>query len=158
MENTKRVVKRRVVVKTKNGKKEFKILMTEDIFNTARRLKVYAANDGYLCYDNKFGERCMFTRYLMGVTNPDEVVTYKNGDHTNICLDNLQVVKRGQVGAKNLKGRGNSVKIEKGIYYNEKEEQYIVSHTDSNGGKHQPRAKTLDEARKKLAKLQKLYK
>ena len=35
-------VKRRVPVFTKNRKKEFRILMTREIFETARNLKVYA--------------------------------------------------------------------------------------------------------------------
>jgi hypothetical protein len=152
-------VKRRVPVFTKNRKKEFRILMTREIFETARNLKVYATPDGYLCYDNRFGERCMFTRYLMGVINPDEVVTYKNGDRTNICYDNLEVVKRSEVGSKNLKGRGNgNIKVEPGIYFLEYENRYMVSHVDSTGKHHCPRAKTLEEARAKLAKLKDLYK
>lgn len=98
MENVKKVK-----VFTKNGKKAYIIEMGTFTLKTAKRLKVYAANDGYLCYDNKFGERCMFTRYLMGVINPDEVVTYKNGNHLDLRIENLEVITKKNKKQKSFK-------------------------------------------------------
>ena len=85
---------KRVKVYTKNGKKAYIIEMDEATLKTAKRLKVFAVNDGYLCYKNKFGEFCMFTRYLMGVVNPDEIVTYKNGNHLDLRIENLEVISK----------------------------------------------------------------
>lgn len=155
MENVKNV--KRVKVYTKNGKKAYIIEMDEVTLKTAKRLKVFAANDGYLCYENKFGERCMFARYLMAVVNPDEVVVYKDGNNLNLRLDNLEVVSKGERGKRNLASKKQQ-KIEPGIYYIEREKQYMVSHIDQFGKRHCPRAKTLEEARKKLQKLQNIYK
>ena len=148
---------KRVKVYTKNGKKAYVIEMDEITLKTAKRLRVFAANDGYLCYENKFGERCMFTRYLMGVVNPDEVVVYKDGNNLNLRLDNLEVVSKGERGKRNLASKKQQ-KIEPGIYYIEREKQYMVSHVDQFGKRHCPRAKTLEEAREKLQKLQNIYK
>ena len=152
MENVKRVK-----VFTKNGKKAYIIEMGPITLKTAKRLKVYAANDGYLCYENKFGERCMFTRYLMGVINPDEIVTYKNGNHLDLRLENLEVISKGERGKRNLSSEKGQ-KVEANIYYLQREQQYMVSFVDNTGKRHCPRAKTLEEARKKLQKLQNIYK
>ena len=148
---------KRVKVYTKNGKKAYVIEMDEVTLKTAKRLKVFAANDGYLCYNNKFGERCMFTRYLMGVINPDKVVTYKNGNHLDLRIENLEVISKGERGERNLSSEKGQ-KVEANIYYLEREQQYMVSLVDSTGKRHCPRAETLEEARKKLQKLQNIYK
>ena len=152
MENVKRVK-----VFTKNGKQAYIIEMGPVTLKTAKRLKVYAAQGGYLCYDNKFGERCMFTRYLMGVVNPDEVVVYKDGNNLNLRIDNLEVVSKGERGKRNLASKKQQ-KIEPGIYYLEREKQYMVSIVDKWGKRHCPRCKTLEEARETLKKLQDIYK
>ena len=152
MENVKRVK-----VYTKNGKKAYIIEMDEVTLKTAKRLKVFAANDGYLCYENKFGKRCMFARYLMGVINPDEVVVYKDGNNLNLCINNLEVVSKGERGKRNLNSTKQQ-KIEPGIYYIEREKQYMVSVVDKWGKRHCPRCKTLEQARETLKKLQDIYK
>ena len=155
MENVKNV--KRVKVYTKNGKKAYIIEMDAVTLKTAKRLKVFAANDGYLCYENKFGERCMFTRYLMGVINPDQIVTYKNGNHLDLRMENLEVISKGERGKRNLNSTKQQ-KVETGIYYLEREKQYMVSVVDKWGKRHCPRCKTLEQARETLKKLQDIYK
>ena len=146
----------KVRVNTKKGD-FFVVLMEESTLKLGRRLKVYAAKDGYLMYKDKFGQVKSFARYVKAVVNDDEVVTFKNGNHLDFTLDNLEVVTKGERGMRNLNSTKQQ-KIEPGIYYLEREKQYMVSIVDKWGKRHCPRCKTLEQARETLKKLQDIYK
>ena len=147
----------KVRVNTKKGDKFFVVLMEESTLKLGKRLKVYAAKDGYLMYKDKFGQVISFARYVKAVVNDDEVVTFKNGNHLDFTLDNLEVVTKGERGMRNLNSTKQQ-KIEPGIYYLEREKQYMVSIVDKWGKRHCPRCKTLEQARETLKKLQDIYK
>ena len=146
----------KVRVNTKKGE-FFVVLMEESTLKLGKRLKVYAAKDGYLIYKDKFGQVKSFARYIKAVVNDDEVVTFKNGNHLDFTLDNLEVVTKGERGMRNLNSTKQQ-KIEPGIYYLEREKQYMVSIVDKWGKRHCPRCKTLEQARETLKKLQDIYK
>lgn len=146
----------KVRVNTKKGD-FFVVLMEESTLKLGKRLKVYAAKDGYLMYKDKFGQVKSFARYIKAVVNDDEVVTFKNGNHLDFTLDNLEVVTKGERGVRNLNSTKQQ-KIEPGIYYLEREKQYMVSIVDKWGKRHCPRCKTLEQARETLKKLQDIYK
>ena len=146
----------KVRVNTKKGD-FFVVLMEESTLKLGKRLKVYAAKDGYLMYKDKFGQVKSFARYIKAVVNDDEVVTFKNGNHLDFTLDNLEVVTKGERGMRNLNSTKQQ-KIEPGIYYLEREKQYMVSIVDKWGKRHCPRCKTLEQARETLKKLQDIYK
>lgn len=146
----------KVRVNTKKGD-FFVVLMEESTLKLGKRLKVYAAKDGYLMYKDKFGQVKSFARYVKAVVNDDEVVTFKNGNHLDFTLDNLEVVTKGERGMRNLNSTKQQ-KIEPGIYYLEREKQYMVSIVDKWGKRHCPRCKTLEQARETLKKLQDIYK
>ena len=146
----------KVRVNTKKGD-FFVVLMEESTLKLGKRLKVYAAKDGYLMYKDKFGQVKSFARYVKAVVNDDEVVTFKNGNHLDFTLDNLEVVTKGERGVRNLNSTKQQ-KIEPGIYYLEREKQYMVSIVDKWGKRHCPRCKTLEQARETLKKLQDIYK
>ena len=147
----------KVRVNTKKGDKFFVVLMEESTLKLGKRLKVYAAKDGYLMYKDKFGQVKSFARYVKAVVNDDEVVTFKNGNHLDFTLDYLEVVTKGERGMRNLNSTKQQ-KIEPGIYYLEREKQYMVSIVDKWGKRHCPRCKTLEQARETLKKLQDIYK
>ena len=146
----------KVRVNTKKGD-FFVVLMEESTLKFGKRLKVYAAKDGYLMYKDKFGQVKSFARYIKAVVNDDEVVTFKNGNHLDFTLDNLEVVTKGERGMRNLNSTKQQ-KVETGIYYLEREKQYMVSIVDKWGKRHCPRCKTLEQARETLKKLQDIYK
>lgn len=146
----------KVRVNTKKGD-FFVVLMEESTLKLGKRLKVYAAKDGYLMYKDKFGQVKSFARYIKAVVNDDEVVTFKNGNHLDFTLDNLEVVTKGERGVRNLNSTKQQ-KVETGIYYLEREKQYMVSIVDKWGKRHCPRCKTLEQARETLKKLQDIYK
>ena len=147
----------KVRVNTKKGDKFFVVLMEESTLKLGKRLKVYAAKDGYLMYKDKFGQVKSFARYVKAVVNDDEVVTFKNGNHLDFTLDNLEVVTKGERGKRNLNSTKQQ-KVDTGIYYLEREKQYMVSIVDKWGKRHCPRCKTLEQARETLKKLQDIYK
>ena len=146
----------KVRVNTKKGNKFFVVLMEESTLKLGKRLKVYAAMDGYLMYKDKFGQVKSFARYIKAVVNDDEVVTFKNGNHLDFTLDNLEVVTKGERGVRNLNSTKNQ-RVEKGIYLLEREQQYMVSYVLPNGQRRCPRFKTLEEAKNMLNKFIEIY-
>ena len=128
----------KVRVNTKKGDKFFVVLMEESTLKLGKRLKVYAAKDGYLMYKDKFGQVKSFARYVKAVVNDDEVVT------------------KGERGMRNLNSTKNQ-RVEKGIYLLEREQQYMVSYVLPNGQRRCPRFKTLEEAQNMLNKFIEIY-
>lgn len=136
---------KRVKVKTRDGKKAFSVLMDEKTFRLANILKVYATRDGYL-YFVENNERVSFARTILGVIDSDMVVSYKNGNHLDLRLDNLEVITKGERGRRNLTNKKQQ-RVEQGIYYLFKENRFMVSVYLPDGTHRCPRAKTLEAAR-----------
>ena len=141
MENVKRVK-----VKVENSKRAYIVDMDKTVLRAARKLKPYAAKDGYLYFYNKDGERVMFLRHILNVTDSDLVVSFKDGNHLNLTLENLEVITKAERGKRNLTGKRGQ-KVERGIYFIEREGKYMVSVLLPNGQRKCPRAKTLEAAR-----------
>lgn len=138
---------KRVKVLTKNGKRAYIVLMDDKTFNKANTLKVYADKDGYLYFTDNNGERISFARFLTKTTDQDLVVSFKDGNHLNYLPENLEVITKGQRGAKNLHGERRNVKVEDNIYYLTREQRFQVNVVLPNGKRRCPRATTLEAAR-----------
>ena len=141
---------KRVKVLTKDGKRAYIVLMDATTCETAKRLRVYATRDGYLYYDLndlKDGKHISFARYITNTTDPELVVSFKDGNHLNYLPENLEVITKGQRGAKNLHGERRNVKVEDGIYYLTREQRFQVNVVLPDGKRRCPRAKTLEAAR-----------
>jgi hypothetical protein len=136
---------KKVKVLTSKGKAVF-TLMEQDTFKKANALKVRANSSGYLYFKDENGVNTSFVRWLLGVTDDDLVVSYKNGNHRDLRLENLEVITKAERGKRNLASTKQQ-KVEDKIYFLFNENKFMVSVYLPDGTHRCPRAKTLDAAR-----------
>ena len=77
--------------------KHVHIMVDDDVYNDLRGEKLNATKSGAVQYVGAYKKHSLGKLIMHVLFDDDLVVIHKNGDKTNFCKDNLEVITKGEL-------------------------------------------------------------
>ena len=77
--------------------KHVRIMVDDDTYNDLRGLKLNATKSGAVQYVGAYKKHSLGKLIMHVLFDDNLVVIHKNGDKTNFCRDNLEVITKGEL-------------------------------------------------------------